>query len=184
MFDSVRPHRRQPARLHRPWDSPGKNTGVGCHCLLRRTHLPHKITPGVGIEQPMELETDGGRFQQPHCSLGVLKPVERRKWSREQKWDHHGKDLGRYLSSAKTAVQCFAAERVELWQNDLVLLFVWVVIMLPLSLIPPGTSFVSHTLIPFFLYLIKHAKGNICHLYLWQCSFYKYNFQLNIEYIS
>ena len=33
--DSVQPHRRQPTRLHRPWDSPGKNTGVGCHCLLQ-----------------------------------------------------------------------------------------------------------------------------------------------------
>ena len=28
--DSVRPHRRQPTRLPLPWDSPGKNTGVGC----------------------------------------------------------------------------------------------------------------------------------------------------------
>ena len=33
MSDSVRPHRRQPTRLLRPWDSPGKNTGVGCHFL-------------------------------------------------------------------------------------------------------------------------------------------------------
>ena len=32
--DSVRPQRWQPTRLPRPWDSPGKNTGVGCHCLL------------------------------------------------------------------------------------------------------------------------------------------------------
>ena len=32
---SVRPHRRQPIRLPRPWDSPGKNTGVGCHFLLQ-----------------------------------------------------------------------------------------------------------------------------------------------------
>ena len=31
----VRPHRRQPTRLPRPWDSPGKNTGVGCHFLLQ-----------------------------------------------------------------------------------------------------------------------------------------------------
>ena len=30
-----RPHRRQPTRLPRPWDSPGKNTGVGCHFLLQ-----------------------------------------------------------------------------------------------------------------------------------------------------
>ena len=31
----MRLHRRQPIRLHRPWDSPGKNTGVGCHFLLQ-----------------------------------------------------------------------------------------------------------------------------------------------------
>ena len=35
MADSVRPHRRKPTRLPRPWDSPGKNTGVGCHFLLQ-----------------------------------------------------------------------------------------------------------------------------------------------------
>ena len=28
-------HRRQPTRLPHPWDSPGKNTGVGCHFLLQ-----------------------------------------------------------------------------------------------------------------------------------------------------
>ena len=33
--DSVRPYRRQPTRLPHPWDSPGKNTGVGCHFLLQ-----------------------------------------------------------------------------------------------------------------------------------------------------
>ena len=34
--DSVRPHRRQPTRENpRLWDSPGKNTGVGCHFLLQ-----------------------------------------------------------------------------------------------------------------------------------------------------
>ena len=33
--DSVRPHRWQPTRLPRPWDSSGKNTGVGCHFLLQ-----------------------------------------------------------------------------------------------------------------------------------------------------
>ena len=31
----MRPHRRQPTRLLRPWDSPGKNTGAGCHFLLQ-----------------------------------------------------------------------------------------------------------------------------------------------------
>ena len=31
----MRPHRRQPTRHPRPWDSPGKNTGMGCHFLLQ-----------------------------------------------------------------------------------------------------------------------------------------------------
>ena len=33
MSNSVQPHRRQPTKLSHPWDSPGKNTGVGCHFL-------------------------------------------------------------------------------------------------------------------------------------------------------
>ena len=35
MSNSVQPHRQQPTRLPHPWDSPGKNTGVGCHFLLQ-----------------------------------------------------------------------------------------------------------------------------------------------------
>ena len=35
MSDSVQPHRQQPTSLQCPWDSPGKNTGVGCHFLLQ-----------------------------------------------------------------------------------------------------------------------------------------------------
>ena len=35
MSDSVWPNRWQPTRFPRPWDSPGKNTGVGCHFLLQ-----------------------------------------------------------------------------------------------------------------------------------------------------
>ena len=31
----MQPHRQQPTRLPRPWDSPGKNTGMGCHFLLQ-----------------------------------------------------------------------------------------------------------------------------------------------------
>ena len=41
---TVWPHRRQPTRFLHPWDSPGKNTGVGCHFLLQlspflKTHI-------------------------------------------------------------------------------------------------------------------------------------------------
>ena len=56
MSDSVRPHRQQPTRLPYPWDSPGKNTGVGCHFLLQcmkvksesevtQSCLPHGLQP-------------------------------------------------------------------------------------------------------------------------------------------
>ena len=40
--DSVQPHRRQPTRLLCPWDSPGKNTRVGCHFLL-----PSSVKEGI-----------------------------------------------------------------------------------------------------------------------------------------
>ena len=39
MSDSVWPHGRQPIRGPRPWDSPGKNTGVGCHFLLQSFYI-------------------------------------------------------------------------------------------------------------------------------------------------
>ena len=41
--DSVRPHGLQPTRLLRPWDFPGKSTGVGCHCLLWTTPTAVKV---------------------------------------------------------------------------------------------------------------------------------------------
>ena len=43
MSDSVRPHRQQSTRLPRPWDSPGKNTGVGCHFLLQCLKVKMKV---------------------------------------------------------------------------------------------------------------------------------------------
>ena len=45
--DSVRPHRRQPTRLRRPWDSPGKNTEVGCHFLLQEIFRMQGLNPGL-----------------------------------------------------------------------------------------------------------------------------------------
>ena len=40
--NSVWPHRWQPTRLRCPWDSPGKNTGVGCHFLLQRMKVKNE----------------------------------------------------------------------------------------------------------------------------------------------
>ena len=43
--NSMRPHRRKPARLPHPWDSPGKNTGVGCHSLPQGIFLTQGSNP-------------------------------------------------------------------------------------------------------------------------------------------
>ena len=49
MSDSVSPQRRQPTRLPRPWDSPGKNTGVGCHFLLQCMNVKVKLLSRVRL---------------------------------------------------------------------------------------------------------------------------------------
>ena len=43
MSISVQPNVLQPARLLCPWDSPGKNTGVGCHALLQEIFMTKGI---------------------------------------------------------------------------------------------------------------------------------------------
>ena len=45
MSNSQRPHGLQPTRLLRPWDFPGKSSGVGCHCLLQVLRLALPIQP-------------------------------------------------------------------------------------------------------------------------------------------
>ena len=47
MAHSLRPHGLQPSRLLCPWNSPGKNTGVGCHSLLQGIFLTQGSNPGL-----------------------------------------------------------------------------------------------------------------------------------------
>ena len=57
MSNSVRPQRRQPTGLPRPWDSPGKNTGVGCHFLFQcmRVKSESEVTQACPIpSDPMD----------------------------------------------------------------------------------------------------------------------------------
>ena len=81
--DSVRPHRRQPTGLPRPWDSPGKNTGVGCHFLLQciKVKSESEVTQSfLTLSDPMDCSLPGssahGIFQarvlELGCHLGVL----------------------------------------------------------------------------------------------------------------
>ena len=46
VFDSLWPHGLYPTRFLCPWDSPGKNTGVGCHSLLQRIFPTQGSKPG------------------------------------------------------------------------------------------------------------------------------------------
>ena len=53
MSDSLRPRGLQPTRLLPPWDSPGKNAGVGCHFLLQGT-FPTQVSRTAGRALPSE----------------------------------------------------------------------------------------------------------------------------------
>ena len=46
----LRPHGQQPTRLRRPWDFPGKNTGVGCHFLLQGIFPTQESNPGLLLQ--------------------------------------------------------------------------------------------------------------------------------------
>ena len=58
MSDSVRPHRQQPTRLRRPWDSPGKNCGVGCHFLLQCMQVKSE-SESEAVSDPMDCSLPG-----------------------------------------------------------------------------------------------------------------------------
>ena len=64
--DSVRPHRRQPTRLPRPRDSPGKNTGVGCHFLLQcmKVKSESEVISCVGRPKIRSKDGDGNAILQ------------------------------------------------------------------------------------------------------------------------
>ena len=79
MSDSVRPHRRQPTRLPRPWDSPGKNTGVGCHFLLQcmKAESESEVThPCLTLSDPVDCSLPGssvhGIFQARVLEWGAI----------------------------------------------------------------------------------------------------------------
>ena len=79
MSDSVWPHRRQPTRLPRPWDSPGKNTGVGCHFFLRdvKVKSESEVTqPCPTLFDPMDCSLPGssihGIFQARLLEWGAI----------------------------------------------------------------------------------------------------------------
>ena len=83
MLDSVQPHRRQPTRLPRPWDSPGKITGVGCHFLLQCMKVKSEsevAQSGPTLSDPMDCSLPGssvhGIFQARVLEWGAIEGSE------------------------------------------------------------------------------------------------------------
>ena len=79
MSHSVRPPRRQPTRLLCPWDSPGKNTGVGCHFLLQcmKVKSESEVTQSCPtLSDPMDWSLPGssvhGTFQARVLEWGAI----------------------------------------------------------------------------------------------------------------
>ena len=79
MSDSVRPHGRQPTRLPRPWDSPGKNTGVGCHFPLQcmKVKSEREVAQScLTLSDPMDCSLPGssvhGIFQATVLEWGAI----------------------------------------------------------------------------------------------------------------
>ena len=76
MSNSVRPRRRQPTRLLRPWDSPSKNTGVGCHFLLQCMKVKSEMK---SLSRVQLLATPWTAAHQAPPSMG---------FSRQEYWSH------------------------------------------------------------------------------------------------
>ena len=77
--DSVRPHRQQPTKLPHPWDSPGKNIGVGCHFLLQGTKVKSESEVAqscLTLSDPMDCSLPGssvhGIFQARVLEWGAI----------------------------------------------------------------------------------------------------------------
>ena len=79
--NSVQPHGLQPARLLRPWDSPGKTTGVGCHFLLQCMKVESESEGEVAqlcltLSNPMDCSLPGssvhGIFQARVLEWGAI----------------------------------------------------------------------------------------------------------------
>ena len=65
--DSVRPHSWQPNRLLCPWNSPGKNTGVGCHFLLQCMKVKSEVAQSCPtLSDPMDYSLPGS------CAHGIF----------------------------------------------------------------------------------------------------------------
>ena len=115
--DSVWPQRRQPPRLPRPWDSPGKSTGVGCHCLLqcRRVKSQREVAQSCPtLSDPMDCSA-------PVSSIHGILQARVLEWgaiafSSAGEWKVKGKSLSRVqLLAPGSSIHGILQARVLEW---------------------------------------------------------------------
>ena len=122
MSDSVRPHRRQPTRLPRPWDSPGKNTGVGCHFLLQCMKVKSESEVAQlcpTLSNPMDCSLPGSSF---HCifqarvlewsAIAFSNPVP---YFMANRWGSNGKSHRLYFLGLKN----HCGQWLQAWNLDI-----------------------------------------------------------------
>ena len=99
----MRPHRRQPTRLRHPWDSPGKDTGVGCHFLLQfmKVKTEREVAqscltlldpidcslPGSSIHGIFQASTGVGCHCLLHTDYTPLQMIAHLTWDGSSNWD-------------------------------------------------------------------------------------------------
>ena len=91
MSNFVRPHRQQPTRLPCPWDSPGKNSGVGCHFLLQCMKVKSESEVAQScpsLSDPMDCSLPGssvhGIFQARVLEWGAIAFSDITSWRTEK----------------------------------------------------------------------------------------------------
>ena len=93
MSNSVWPHRQQPTRLRHPWDSPGKNTGVGCHFLLQWMKVKSESVVAqscLTLSDAMDCSLPGSSFcgcQEPVWGTPPMAKVMRKEVRHTQRRD-------------------------------------------------------------------------------------------------
>ena len=105
--DSLRPHGLQPTRLLRPWDFPGKNTGVGCHRILGET-------PGVTGKFGLGIRNEAGQRLIEFCQQNavVMANTLFQKHKSKNQWNRHWRNNKMKINDTKSKL--FGKKSVKL----------------------------------------------------------------------
>ena len=106
MSDSIRPHRRQPTRLPCPWDSPSKNTGVGCHFLLQCM----KVKSESEVAQSCLTHSDPMDYSPPGSSIHGVFQARMLEWGAVAFSDLHTQGFAIPLPGIHQTETCFLKE--------------------------------------------------------------------------